>query len=282
MPIKIENLSFVYDKKAVFKKQALKNISLNVEDGDFLAIVGSTGSGKSTLVTHLNGLIPVQSGSVTVDDIDLTKKYDAKRLRAKVGMVFQYPEYQLFAETVYADVAFGPKNLGLSDDEIFVRVKESLGLVGLDYDEVKDRSPFELSGGQMRRVALAGVIAMKPSILVLDEPTAGLDPRGKRDIMTLVDGLRKEIKIVIVISHNMDEVAEYCNRVAVLSDGELKGVFTPKELFSDYEKADRFGIELPSAAKLARKLSEKGMDVGGIVTEEELECEILKIKEGEK
>ena len=213
MPIKIENLSFTYDPKAKFKKTALKDVSLSIEDGDFLAIVGHTGSGKSTLVTHLNGLTKVQSGKITVDEVDLTGKFDAKKLRAKVGMVFQYPEYQLFADTVELDVAFGPKNLGLDEDEIKVRVRNAIEAVGLDFDEIREKSPFELSGGQMRRVAIAGVIAMRPEILVLDEPTAGLDPKGKRDIMELVLSLKKTTKTVIMISHNMDEVAKYCNKI---------------------------------------------------------------------
>ena len=166
MPIKIENLSYIYDPKAKFKKIALKDVSLSIEDGDFLAIVGHTGSGKSTLVTHLNGLVKVQSGKIYVDGVDLTSKYDAKALRSKVGMVFQYPEYQLFADTVALDVGFGPKNLKVPEEEISVRVKESIEAVGLNYEEVKDKSPFELSGGQMRRVALAGVLAMRPEMLL--------------------------------------------------------------------------------------------------------------------
>ena len=213
MPIKVDNLNFVYDAKAVFKKEALKDITLSIEDGDFVAIVGSTGSGKSTLVTHFNGLIKLQHGSIFVDDIDLSKKYDAKALRAKVGMVFQYPEYQLFADTVREDIAFGPKNLGLDDDEIQRRVDKAIKAVGLDKNEISEQSPFELSGGQMRRVAIAGVIAMKPEILILDEPTAGLDPKGKKDVMDLIVSLKKEMKAVVMISHNMDEVAQYCNKV---------------------------------------------------------------------
>ena len=276
MPIKIENLSYIYDPKAKFKKIALKDVSLSIEDGDFLAIVGHTGSGKSTLVTHLNGLVKVQSGKIYVDGVDLTSKYDAKALRSKVGMVFQYPEYQLFADTVALDVGFGPKNLKVPEEEISVRVKESIEAVGLNYEEVKDKSPFELSGGQMRRVALAGVLAMRPEILVLDEPTAGLDPKGKKDIMELVESLRKTTKIVIMISHNMDEVAKYCNKVALLSDGELVGVYTPKQLFAD-DTITRYGLTLPSTVALARQLKKAGViEDDCLLTEEEIVAEIVK------
>ena len=277
MPIKISNLSYTYDKKAVFRKDALKNVSLEISDGEFWGIVGRTGSGKSTLVSHLNGLIPVQSGSIVIDDFDLSKKHDAKKLRAKVGMVFQYPEYQLFDETVAKDVAFGPRNLGLDEDEIANRVVDSLGLVGLNYHEIKDRSPFDLSGGQMRRVAIAGVIAMNPEVLILDEPTAGLDPRGKKEIMALVENLRKSCKIVIMISHNMDEVATHCEKIAVMYDGELQGVFTPGELFGDEQKIRSFGLEMPSVTTLAGALSDAGISVDrSLVNEDELVEAILK------
>ena len=276
MSIKIENLSYIYDPKAKFKKTALKGVSLSVDDGDFLAIVGHTGSGKSTLVTHLNGLVKIQSGKIIVDGIDLTAKYDAKKLRAKVGMVFQYPEYQLFADTVSEDVAFGPKNLGIEEDEIDKRVKDAIVSVGLDYEEIKDKSPFELSGGQMRRVAIAGVLAMRPEILVLDEPTAGLDPKGKKDIMELIRSLQKTTKIVIMISHNMDEVAKYCNKIALLSNGELVGVYTPKQLFVD-DTITKYGLTLPSTVALARKLKNVGIIQNDcILTEEELVEEIAK------
>lgn len=278
MSIEISNLSYVYDQKAVFSKRALDDVSFTVEDGDFFGIIGHTGSGKSTLVTHLNGLIPIQSGKITIDGVDLTKKYDKKALRAKVGMVFQYPEYQLFADTVREDVAFGPKNLGLSQSEINERVEKSITLVGLNYEEIKDRSPFELSGGQMRRVALAGVIAMNPGVLVLDEPTAGLDPSGKRDILRLINSLRQTVKIVIIISHNMDEVAENCNRVVVLSEGKNKGVFTTKQLFSG-DQAEKLGVELPSVTKLARLLASKGMNIDrDIYKESDLIQAIAKAK----
>jgi energy-coupling factor transport system ATP-binding protein len=276
MSIIIENLSYTYDPKAKFKKVALQDVSLSVNDGDFLAIVGHTGSGKSTLVTHLNGLTKVQSGKITVDGVDLTDKYDAKKLRAKVGMVFQYPEYQLFADTVELDVAFGPKNLGLEEDEIKIRVKEAIQAVGLNFDEIKDKSPFELSGGQMRRVAIAGVIAMRPEILVLDEPTAGLDPKGKRDIMELIISLKKTTKTVIMISHNMDEVAKYCNKVALLKDGKLVGVYTPAQLFAD-DTIEQYGLKLPSTVALARRLKNAGLIENDCVfTEEELVEQIRK------
>ncbi len=262
MPIKIENLSYIYNPKTSFASAALKDITMTVEDGDFLGIVGHTGSGKSTLVSHFNALTRIQSGAIFIGEMDLRpKKIDFKKLRSSVGMVFQYPEYQLFDETVEKDVAFGPKNIGLSDEEIAVRVKEAIELVGLDYESIRSRSPFELSGGQMRRVALAGVIAMRPSVLILDEPTAGLDPKGKKEIMELIKNLKKTCSIVIMISHNMDEVAAYCNKIAALKDGELKGVYSPRELFGSYELVKEIGIDMPSVTLLARALRERGIEV---------------------
>lgn len=272
MPIRIEHLNYVYNEKTSFATAALKDISLEIREGDFLGVIGHTGSGKSTLISHLNALTRIQSGVIFVDDIDLRpKKLDFKKLRSKVGMVFQYPEYQLFAETVYKDVAFGPENIKLPEEEIAVRVKEAIGLVGLDFDAVKDRSPFELSGGQMRRVALAGVIAMKPEYLVLDEPTAGLDPRGKTEIMQLVQSIARTCKSVIMISHNMDEVAAYCNRIAVLSQGKLYGVYEPRELFRSREMLNSLKIDVPAVTALAAGLYERGFNVDpGIIDEKEL------------
>lgn len=272
MPIRIEHLNYVYNEKTTFATAALKDISLEIREGDFLGVIGHTGSGKSTLISHLNALTRIQSGVIFVDDIDLRpKKLDFKKLRSKVGMVFQYPEYQLFAETVYKDVAFGPENIKLPEEEIAVRVKEAIGLVGLDFDAVKDRSPFELSGGQMRRVALAGVIAMKPEYLVLDEPTAGLDPRGKTEIMQLVKSIARTCKSVIMISHNMDEVAAYCNRIAVLSQGKLYGVYEPRELFRSREMLNSLKIDVPAVTALAAGLYERGFNVDpGIIDEKEL------------
>ncbi len=272
MPIRIEHLNYVYNEKTSFATAALKDISLEIREGDFLGVIGHTGSGKSTLISHLNALTRIQSGVIFVDDIDLRpKKLDFKKLRSKVGMVFQYPEYQLFAETVYKDVAFGPENIKLPEEEIAVRVKEAIGLVGLDFDAVKDRSPFELSGGQMRRVALAGVIAMNPEYLVLDEPTAGLDPRGKTEIMQLVKSIARTCKSVIMISHNMDEVAAYCNRIAVLSQGKLYGVYEPRELFRSREMLKSLKIDVPAVTSLAAGLYERGFNVDpSIIDEKEL------------
>ena len=272
MPIKIENLSYIYNQNTTFASVALEDISLCVEDGDFLGIVGHTGSGKSTLVSHLNALTRIQSGAIFVDDMDLRpKKIEFKKLRSKVGMVFQYPEYQLFDETVEKDVSFGPKNIGFSDEEIAVRVKEAIELVGLDYEKIRSRSPFELSGGQMRRVALAGVIAMRPTALILDEPTAGLDPKGKKEIMELIKRIKQTCSIVIMISHNMDEVASYCNKVATLKDGKLVGVYSPRELFGNDELVKTLGIDKPSATQLACALSERGFSIDtSLVTEEEV------------
>ncbi len=281
--IRVDKLSYVYSPKTPFSAQALFDIELDIETGDFFGIIGNTGAGKSTLVSHFNALTRVQknSGTVLVDDIDLSaKKIDLKKLRAKVGMVFQYPEHQLFDDTVVKDVMFGPKNLGLSVDEQKARAKQAIELVGLDYDEIAERSPFELSGGQKRRVALAGVLAMRPEILVLDEPTAGLDPLGKRDIMKLVLNAKEFCPTIVMISHNMDEIAEYCNKIAVLHKGRVKGVFSPRELFGSEELLAECNVELPLVTEIASELARAGVAIDrGIITESELVDAILKAGE---
>lgn len=271
MPIVIEHLNYTYSPKTPYEKKALEDITFTVNDGDFFGIIGKTGSGKSTLISHFNGLVKLMDGVLKVDEFDLGKKYDYKALRARVGMVFQYPEYQLFAETVARDVGFGPSNIGLGAEEVNIRVKEAIGLVGLNYDEIAERSPFELSGGQMRRVALAGVIAMRPKILILDEPTAGLDPRGKKEILGLIMRIKQTCPTIIMISHNMDEVAAYCNRIAVLGDGKLRGIFAPEELFGSAELIHEFGLKLPVVSEVAFKLSQSGINIkGNPVTEDAL------------
>lgn len=285
--IDVKNLSFVYSPKTPFTTQALFGIDLSIERGDFFGIIGSTGAGKSTLVSHFNALTRIQkkSGTVIVDGMDLSaKKIDLKKLRATVGMVFQYPEHQLFDETVERDVMFGPKNLGLDKDEQLERAKEAIGLVGLDYNEIADRSPFELSGGQKRRVALAGVLAMRPQVLVLDEPTAGLDPVGKRDIMELIVRVKSVCPTVVMISHNMDEIASYCNKIAVLSHGKVLCVKTPRELFSSRELLERGDVRLPLITQIASGLSERGVNIDpSILSEDELVEAILAAKgKGEK
>ena len=277
MAVEIKDLTYVYSPKSPFEKKALDRVSLTVDDGDFFGIIGHTGSGKSTLISHLNALTRVQpklnvSSVLRVCGIDLTaKKPDLKALREKVGMVFQYPEYQLFADTVADDVAYGPKNLGLDEAEIDVRVREAIGKVGLDYNDVAQRSPFELSGGQKRRAAIAGVIAMRPELLILDEPTAGLDPRGKSEILDLLREIKRTCPTIIMVSHNMDEVAACCNKVAVLGEGKVMGVFTPAELFLRRELIHSLGLELPTVTELAAYLADSGIPVNpAVLTEEEL------------
>ncbi len=272
--LEVVRLSYVYSPKTPFAKQALRGVDLKIVDGDFFGIIGGTGAGKSTLVSHFNALTRVQkkSGTVIVDGVDLSgKRLDLKKLRAAVGMVFQYPEHQLFDDTVEKDVAFGPKNLGLSKDEQAARAKQAIELVGLDYAEFAQRSPFELSGGQKRRVAIAGVIAMHPKILVLDEPTAGLDPKGKREIMKLILNIKQLCPTVIMISHNMDEIAEYCNKIAVMKNGAVAGVYTPRELFGSRETIGSCGVALPLVTELAAKLCAAGLPVDpATLTEDEL------------
>lgn len=272
--LEVVRLSYVYSPKTPFAKQALRGVDLKIEDGDFFGIIGGTGAGKSTLVSHFNALTRVQkkSGTVVVDGVDLSgKRLDLKKLRAAVGMVFQYPEHQLFDDTVEKDVAFGPKNLGLTKDEQAARAKQAIELVGLDYAEFAQRSPFELSGGQKRRVAIAGVIAMHPKILVLDEPTAGLDPKGKREIMKLILNIKQLCPTVIMISHNMDEIAEYCNKIAVMKNGAVAGVYTPRELFGSRETIGSCGVALPLVTELAAKLCAAGLPVDpATLTEDDL------------
>ncbi len=263
MRIETKNLSYVYSPKSKdLAVHAIKNVNLTVPEGEFFGIIGQTGSGKSTFVQHLNGLIKVQkdNGEITVGEFKLTdKKCDFKALRSKVGMVFQYPEYQLFAETIEDDVAFGLKNFfpDLSVEQKRRRVANALNLVGLDYFEIKDKSPFELSGGQKRRVAIAGVIVTEPEILVLDEPVAGLDPQGKKEFIELLHKLHSQfVKTIIIVSHDMNLVAENCTKVAVFSDGSIIRQGTPKEVFSDAQILIDKGLDLPLTAMLTQSLGD--------------------------
>ena len=263
MPIQVKNLTHTYSAGSVFQATAINDVSLTIEDGEFIAVVGHTGSGKSTLVQHLNGLLKPTSGQILVDGEDLNgEKVDRRRIRQKVGLVFQYPEYQLFEETVAKDIAFGPKNQGLSSDEIDQRVRRAMAAVHLDYDKYAERSPFELSGGQMRRVAIAGVLAMEPKVLILDEPTAGLDPRGRDRILSMIQELHaRGNTTVIMVSHSMDDVARLATRLIVMSKGKLAATGTPREIFSQVEMMESIGLGVPEAAKLCALLREKGIDV---------------------
>ena len=261
MSIEVKDLTYTYSPKTPYASTALKGVSLHIEEGDYVGIIGKTGSGKSTFIQHLNALIRLQSGEIKVYDIDLNqKKPDLKRLRGTVGMVMQYPEYQLFDETVEKDVSYGPKNLGLDEGEIKERVRDAITLVGLDYSEVKDRSPFELSGGQKRRVAIAGVIAMRPRVLVLDEPIAGLDPKGKQEILALIKRLKNAFSpTVIVVSHDMDSVAENCDKIALFSEGEVARFASPREIFYDDDLLARTELDSPSVVKVVKEAEKLGM-----------------------
>ena len=283
MSIVVKDLAFTYSQGTPYEKKAISNINLTINEGDFLGIVGHTGSGKSTFIQHLNGLIKVQEGEIEVFDIKLTNakkpKPDLRKLRSNVGMVFQYPEYQLFEDTVYKDVAFGPKNLGLSDEEIAVRVKEAIELVGLDFDSVKDRAPFELSGGQKRRVAIAGIIAMKPKVLILDEPTAGLDPSGKEQILQLITHLKKNCSpTVIVISHDIDEITRFATRLIVFNHGCVAFDMPMSELFKHQNELVEMGLDIPLAVKIANDLKARGVAIeNDVVTVSDLIKEVVRL-----
>ena len=318
MRIVAKDLTYVYNEKSAFATTALEDVSLTIEEGEFFGIIGHTGSGKSTFVQHLNALIPLCGGSLTVGEYNLKKynkkeyraiseagEYDGicfergkkvsyrkysvrygkamKNLRASVGMVFQYPEYQLFGETVFADVAFGLKNFypDRTPEQVEAAVKSAIERVGLNYSEVCNKSPFDLSGGQKRRVAIAGVIVTEPSILVLDEPVAGLDPQGKRELMELLHTLHGSVcKTIVIVSHDMDEVAENCTKVAVFSEGKLVCCKSPKELFSDKTGLEEIGLEVPLTARLSDALECAGVGIDSDYTAESfISAVIQKYKE---
>lgn len=259
MSIRVKDLTYVYNPGMPGETKALDRVSLDVADGTVLGIIGHTGSGKSTLLQHLNGLIKPTSGEVYIGDVCITSG-DVKmtEIRRRVGLVFQYPEYQLFEETVAKDVAFGPRNLGLSEEEIDKRVKEAVRMVGLNYDEIGEVSPFELSGGMKRRVAIAGVIAMEPEILILDEPTAGLDPSAHRDILSMIRRIHKEMNITLIfVSHNMSDIAEMSDRVIVMSEGRIALDGTPREVFSHAKELSDMGLSVPPARELVEQIKAK-------------------------
>ncbi|EKY27829.1 ABC transporter, ATP-binding protein [Clostridium celatum DSM 1785] len=266
--------------KSPFEKKALDNVNLVIEDGEFLALIGHTGSGKSTLIQHLNGLLEPSSGRIVVDDVDITnKETKLTDIRKKIGLVFQYPEYQLFEETIEKDIAFGPTNLGLNEDEILRRVKISMEMVGLDYETYKDVSPFDLSGGQKRRVAIAGVIAMEPKVLILDEPTAGLDPKGRDDILDQIKILHQKYKMTIVlVSHSMEDVGKLAERIVVMNQGKIALLGKPEEIFKEVETLESIGLAVPQVTYLMRALREKGFDVSEeVFTVEQGSKELLRI-----
>lgn len=269
MPIVVEKLSYTYMQNTANAYTALKDVSFTVNDNEFVGLIGHTGSGKSTLIQQLNGLMHPTSGSVTVDGYDMNDKKQRAKGRALIGMAFQYPDYQLFDSTVLADVSFGPRNLKLSDDEVNRRAVEAIQLVGLDPSEMAEKSPFELSGGQKRRAALAGIIAMRPKYLVLDEPMAGLDPGGRRDVLELIAKLRRELGCsVIMVSHSMDDIAKSAERIIVLNNGSVKQIGTPEQVFAHADELSEIGLDVPKPMQLAALLKKKGVAVpDGIYTE---------------
>lgn len=275
--IEVKDLSFTYSPKTPYEKLALDKVSFEIKEGEFFGIVGSTGSGKSTLIMHLNALTKTQRGEVKIFGLSTDEKKNLKEIRQTVGMVFQYPEHQLFEETVARDVAFGPKNLKLEEHEINRRVKEALEAVGLDFEEIKDRSPFDLSGGQKRRVAIAGILAMRPKILVLDEPTAGLDPVGRAEILSLVKSIKKSFcPTIIMVSHNMDEIASLADRILLLHDGKALSTLPPRDLFKDEDLINSAGLDFPSSVKIQKKLESCGLKFNSLsVTLEDLAAQIL-------
>lgn len=267
MSIILDHVSYTYEPGTNLKTNALKDVSFQIPDGQFVGLIGHTGSGKSTLIQHLNGLLKPTSGNVYFDGADINDSdYDRKALRGKVGLVFQYPEHQLFEETVFKDVCFGPKNLGLSDNDIKLRAFDALEKVKLEH-EYFYQSPFDLSGGQKRRVAIAGVLAMKPKVLVLDEPTAGLDPKGKEEILSLIKKLQIETGMtVILVSHSMEDVANYVDRLLVMNKGELFLDGTPKEVFMHYQELEEINLAAPEVTYIVRDLAKRGLHVDTTAT----------------
>lgn len=275
MSIQVRNLSHIYSVGMPDEQKALDNVNFDIYDGEIVGIIGHTGSGKSTLLQHLNGLLKAGSGTIVIDGNDITAPGMAMRdIRKRVGLVFQYPEYQLFEETVAKDVAFGPANLGLPQNEIDERVKDALTLVGLDYEEIKDRSPFDLSGGQKRRVAIAGVVAMHPQILILDEPTAGLDPGAHSDILEMIEEIHnRQGNIIIFVSHNMADIAKLADKIMVMDNGKLIMMGTPREIFRQKERLESMGLNVPPVTKLINDICDCGI---------EMNRDVLSLKEAEE
>ena len=280
MAIELINLEHTFSEGTPFEHKALDKISLTIDTGNFVGLIGHTGSGKSTLIQHINGLIKPTGGTVVVDDLDLSHK-DTKmaQIRRRVGLVFQYPEYQLFEETIEKDIAFGPTNLGFDKEEVSKRVVEAMESVGLDYNEYKDKSPFDLSGGQMRRVAIAGVIAMKPDVLILDEPTAGLDPRGRDEILEEIQTMHNKYKMtVILVSHSMEDIAKYADKIIVMYKGKVEFYDSPSSIFKESERLIEIGLAVPQVTELMKKL--KAVDPlvdEGIFTVETAKEEIMNM-----
>ena len=274
----LNHVNYIYDEDTAMASAALIDVSLKIPDGQFIGLIGHTGSGKSTLIQHMNGLVKPSSGQVFFNNEDINDKdYDKKKLRAKVGLVFQYPEHQLFESDCFKDVCFGPKNLGLPQKEVELRAYEALKQVGFD-DDYFYQSPFDLSGGQKRRVAIAGVLAMKPQILILDEPTAGLDPKGREDILNLISDLHKTMGItIILVSHSMEDVADYVERIIVMNKGRVAFDAKPREVFSHYKELEEIGLAAPQVTYCMQELKAAGFDVStDITTLEEAKKEILK------
>lgn len=279
MSIKVENLNYIYSQGSAYEKNALSNINLEINEGDFIGLIGHTGSGKSTLVQHLNGLIKASSGAIYYKDKNIYDKgYNMKELRTKVGLVFQYPEHQLFGATIFEDVAFGPTNQLLQDKEIEEKTKKALDMVGISED-MYESSPFEISGGQKRRVAIAGVLAMEPEVLVLDEPTAGLDPMGRDEILEQIYKLHKDNGITIVlVSHSMEDIAKFANRIVVMDNGNIVFDDIPQRVFSHYKELEKIGLAAPAVTYIMNELKDRGIDVKTTVTTvQEAKEEILAL-----
>ena len=284
MSIRLEGINYLYGQGTEMVSHALKDVNIEIKDGEFVGLIGHTGSGKSTLVQHLNGLIRPTSGHIYFDDKDIyAEGYNMKQHRSNVGLVFQYPEHQLFEVDVLSDVCFGPKNLGLKKEEAEEQAKKALALVGMDESYYK-RSPFDLSGGQKRRVAVAGVLAMKPKMLILDEPTAGLDPQGRKEILELISELRERAGITIVlVSHSMEDVAEYVDRIIVMNKGSVAFDGTPKEVFVHYEELEEMGLAAPQVSYIVHKLKAKGLPVEtSAITIEEAARDIMAVLASKK
>ncbi len=285
MPIKIENLSHIYMPGTPFEKKALDNINIDIQDGEFVALIGHTGSGKSTLIQHINGLLKPTTGKIVIDGTDITlKSSKLSDVRKKVGLVFQYPEYQIFEETVEKDIAYGPTNLKLGQEDINARVRRAMEMVGLDYEIFAKKSPFEISGGQKRRVAIAGVVAMEPKVLILDEPTAGLDPKGRDDILSQIVKFQKEYNMtIILVSHSMEDVAKVAGRILVMNNAKCILDGSPTRIFREVDTLESIGLAVPQITYLAKELRKKGFDISqDIFTVEQAKKEILNCLRGGK